>query len=149
LTSAEVIGWPSDHFWFANSVNVTAFLSGATVHFCAIPGTGPRSLVPKSVNRRQLTDQMTKSSSSSSMNGLSVWGSCSQPSRMAVLPSWAPAGAASANTNANASAQTQTLLMCHVSRLSRGEVNRPSPRWTPGRAAYATSAMRSIVRSTS
>src|SRR3954465_5345798 len=120
LTSLDVIGWPSDHFWFANSLNVTVFLSGATCQLCAMPGTGPRALVLKSASSRQLIDQTTKSSSSSSMNGFSVWGSCPQPMRKTFLPSWAPAGAAaSANASAAPTASAQSLLMCARIAASR------------------------------
>src|SRR5687767_44399 len=108
LTSLEVIGSPSDHLAPSTSLNVTVFLSSETSQLSAMPGAGDRSSGLKFTSRSQLNAQTVKFSSSCATNGLSVWGSCSQPTlRTFFSPpsSWAPAGSA---VTATASAATVT-----------------------------------------
>ncbi len=57
LTSAEVIGWPSDHFAFGSSLKVTVLPPLEIFQLFAIPGEGERSLGLKLTSRSQFIAQ--------------------------------------------------------------------------------------------
>ena len=113
LTSAEVIGLPSDHSALGSRWKVTVFLSGDTSQLFAMPGTGEKSLGLKLTSRSQLIAQAVKSSSSRPTNGLSVCGSCAQPifsTLSACLESWAPTGEATATASTTVAASSPVIV---------------------------------------
>src|SRR5688572_21473360 len=79
LTSADVIGSPSDHFASSIRWKVTVRPSSETSHDSAIAGAGARSSGSKPTSSSQLIAQIVNSSSFTPTNGLSVLGSCDQP----------------------------------------------------------------------